>query len=126
MLALTGPLGAGKTVFVQGLAAGFGVEKKVTSPSYVLMREYEVGKWPMANSKWLKGKLYHVDFYRLDDAVEEVEALGLSEIWESGGDIVVIEWAEKAREKLPSKTRWIEFFYKSEGERRIVMKDFDL
>ena len=118
VLALTGPLGAGKTTFVQGLASGLGIKGRIISPTYVLMREYEVGKEQRA--KGLE-KLYHVDFYRLDRAEEEVEMLGLPEIWESSGNVVVIEWAEKVRSRLPKRTRWIRFGHEGEG-RRITLK----
>jgi len=117
VLALTGPLGAGKTVLVQGLAWGLGVRERVISPSYVLMREHEL----RVKGKSLK-RLYHVDFYRLEDASGEVATLGLPEIWSDGGNIVVIEWAEKGKDKLPERTKWIEFSGTGEGERRIKLE----
>ncbi len=117
VLALTGPLGAGKTTFVQGLAEGLGVKGRIVSPSYVLMREYLLN-----GEKGEKGaeKLYHVDFYRLERAESEVEGLGLPEIWGRKENVVVIEWAEKAKRRLPGAARWVEFSYDGEGEKRRV------
>lgn len=80
---LTGELGAGKTVFAKGIAAGAGVASpdRVSSPSFTLVNVYE-GRW----------KVFHIDLYRLDRAAE-IADLG----WEDmlGQGIVIVEWAEK-------------------------------
>lgn len=80
---LTGELGAGKTVFAKGLAAGAGVADpdRVSSPSFTLVNIYEG-----------RSKVFHIDLYRLDRAAE-IADLG----WEDmlGQGIVVVEWAEK-------------------------------
>ncbi|MBC7363162.1 MAG: tRNA (adenosine(37)-N6)-threonylcarbamoyltransferase complex ATPase subunit type 1 TsaE [Candidatus Aminicenantes bacterium] len=80
---LTGELGAGKTVFVRGLAAGLGVEDEssVCSPSFTLVNVYQ-GCLP----------LYHVDLYRLEDE-EEIADLGLEDYLGEG--VMAIEWSEK-------------------------------
>lgn len=94
VVALSGDLGAGKTVFTRGIAAGAGAWGYVASPTFTLIREYE-GQVP----------IYHVDLYRLDDA-SQLADLGLEEILDRAA-IVVIEWAEHAAEMLPSKHLWI-------------------
>jgi tRNA threonylcarbamoyladenosine biosynthesis protein TsaE len=80
---LSGELGAGKTVFAKGLAAGAGVvaTDRVSSPSFTLVNVYE-GRWPV----------FHIDLYRLE---REAEILDLG--WEDylGEGIVVVEWAER-------------------------------
>lgn len=77
---LMGELGAGKTAFVRGLAAGLGIDPgEVSSPTFTLIQEY-AGRMP----------LYHVDLYRV--TTEEAMDLGLEEL---GGGVVAIEWAEK-------------------------------
>jgi len=80
---LTGELGAGKTVFVKGLAAGLGMKdtRSVCSPSYTLMNIYQA-----------KYAIYHFDLYRLN-RMSEVRDLGLEDFLENG--VVVVEWAEK-------------------------------
>jgi tRNA threonylcarbamoyladenosine biosynthesis protein TsaE len=79
---LHGDLGAGKTVFVRGLASGLGADPDaVTSPTFVLIQQY---KGPVP--------LIHADLYRLDSAAA-VEDLGLDEL--GNGGVVAVEWAEK-------------------------------
>ncbi len=90
LVALTGELGAGKTVFTKGLARGLGVEdeREVTSPSFVLVNEYQ-GRVPV----------YHLDLYRLGEAAD-VEDLGWTD-FVGGPGVMVVEWAEKAGAILP-------------------------
>jgi tRNA threonylcarbamoyladenosine biosynthesis protein TsaE len=88
VVALSGDLGAGKTCFIQGLAAGLGVEGPVTSPTFIMIAEH-AGRLP----------LYHVDLYRTE-SLEEIRRLGLEEMLDGPG-ITAIEWAEKADLLLP-------------------------
>jgi tRNA threonylcarbamoyladenosine biosynthesis protein TsaE len=82
VVALVGPLGAGKTCFVQGLARGLGAAGYVRSPTFTLIHEHR-GPVP----------LYHVDLYRLVPA--ELDTLGLEEVLEGPG-VVAVEWADRA------------------------------
>lgn len=85
VLLLNGPLGAGKTVFVKGLASALGVEPdEVSSPSFTLVNPY-VGKFP----------LYHLDLYRLDEGAAAANAVDLEELLTNERAIIVIEWAER-------------------------------
>ncbi len=97
VLALVGDLGAGKTQFVKGLAAGLGHIEEVTSPTFTLIHEYIGGRLP----------LYHFDLYRLESA-NEVLQIGLDD-YLSPNAIVAVEWADKFRSLFPPDTRWIEF-----------------
>ena len=107
VLALSGDLGAGKTHFVKGLAAGLGTAASVTSPTFTLLHEYPGGRLP----------LYHFDFYRLDDA-DEALGIGLDEYLDGDG-VCVIEWAEKFPALLPPHTRWLRFTHREDGARVI-------
>lgn len=88
IISLSGDLGAGKTVFVQGLAAGLGVQDRVTSPSFSLIHEYR-GQFPIV----------HMDVYRLD-SLQEVLDLGFEELLDPTS-ILVIEWGEAVAPLLP-------------------------
>lgn len=97
VLALAGDLGAGKTQWVKGLAAGLGSDAVVTSPTFTLIHEYGGGRVP----------LYHVDCYRLEQAAELV-GIGLDDYLDGDG-VLVIEWADKFPELMPATTRWVRF-----------------
>lgn len=91
-LALVGPLGAGKTLFVKGLAEGLGLDPgSVTSPTFVIAHEYE----PAAAGV----RLIHVDLYRLETR-DELEAVGFGD-WLAPGNLVAIEWSDRFPEALP-------------------------
>lgn len=89
VLALEGPLGAGKTCLAQGLGMGLGVCSQVVSPSFQILAVYEEGRLP----------LFHADLYRLGDASELTE-LGLEDALSAGG-VMAIEWASRFGEVLP-------------------------
>ncbi|MFN7971933.1 MAG: tRNA (adenosine(37)-N6)-threonylcarbamoyltransferase complex ATPase subunit type 1 TsaE [Acidobacteriota bacterium] len=80
---LVGPLGAGKTTLVKGVARAHAVKDDVTSPTFTLIHTYQGAR----------GALHHVDLYRIDDP-SELEETGLYEIWLSG-DPVLCEWGDK-------------------------------
>jgi tRNA threonylcarbamoyladenosine biosynthesis protein TsaE len=108
-IALFGELGAGKTVFVKGLARGLGIKEVVNSPTFVLMHSYS-GKM----------KLHHIDLYRIKKGEE---FLPFQEILMDDG-ITAIEWAERAQNFLPKKRFEIEFKIISENEREIIINDY--
>jgi len=91
VVACIGPLGAGKTCFLQGLARGLGVMTGVTSPTFVLVNQYR-GRLPV----------YHVDAYRTGSLTELVD-LGLEEMLHGEG-VTVVEWADKLLPLLPPRT----------------------
>ena len=107
VIGLDGDLGAGKTVFVKGLARGLGIAANIKSPTFNLVRSYE-GRLP----------LFHFDIYRIDDTAELFE-IGFSEYFEKGG-AVVVEWAEKAEELMPDDAFWISIRSTGDDTRRIV------
>ena len=112
ILALSGDLGGGKTTFVQGLAKGLEIKEQITSPSFVLIKEYSV------NSKQLTvNNLIHIDLYRLKK-VDEVFAKEIQEYFVPE-NIVVIEWAEKIKDILPANTKWFKFDFIDENIREI-------
>jgi tRNA threonylcarbamoyladenosine biosynthesis protein TsaE len=109
VIGLYGELGSGKTTFIQGLANGLGIKKRISSPTFVIIRDY-----PVPNSGF---NFYHVDLYRL--AEKETEGLGLEEILADHNNIVAIEWAEKAKKILPAQRIDILFKYINETTREV-------
>ena len=118
VLCLYGELGSGKTTFVQGLAEGLGIKKRVLSPTFVLMRSYEFRPDGLTKKPVGSIQFYHIDLYRIDNA-EETEMLGLQEILDNPQDIVAIEWAERIKNILPLKRVDIYFEHVDENTRRI-------
>ena len=96
VVCLRGELGAGKTTFVSGMGQFLGI-KKIVSPTFILIRKHLIKK----TTAHLKYKiLWHVDLYRLE-TIKEVLDLGLTDLWQSKTNLVVIEWPEKITHLLP-------------------------
>lgn len=99
ILTLSGELGAGKTTFVQGLSQALGIKRRIISPTFMIVRSYEVPE----NDKQVE-RFYHIDLYRTTEPAD-LESVGLSEILQDKHAIVAIEWPERLGKLLP-KTRW--------------------
>ena len=95
VICLEGDLGSGKTVLVQGMAAGWGSLDRVTSPTFVIVNLYR---------RLDGGKFHHLDAYRLYDA-KEAEELDLETNIDSGP--LVVEWADRISAALPSDHLWV-------------------
>jgi len=113
IIALTGPLGAGKTHFVKGLALGLDIKEIITSPTFVLHNQYSGTLHSQAIT------LNHLDLYRLK-SLEEVLAIGMEEQL-NGDSVTVIEWPELIREILPPETIWVQLSIVGETQREIVI-----
>lgn len=114
VIALSGELGAGKTTFVQGFANGLGIKEKIISPTFILIRQHKIPD--------SKNMLYHVDLYRLEN-LDNLKHLGLEECWADPKNIVLIEWAQKAKELLPKNTVWIKFENTYGNKRKISISN---
>ena len=113
-IGLIGPLGAGKTHLVKGMAAGNargdrGAPGPVTSPTFTLLHEY-AGRL----------RLYHADLYRLTDPGELI-ALGYDE-WCTGDSVVIIEWADRFRSTLGDDVLWVELRPTGEARRSVIFE----
>jgi tRNA threonylcarbamoyladenosine biosynthesis protein TsaE len=112
IICLEGELGTGKTHLAQGIGHGMGIVGPITSPTFTLIAEYRPPK-PAPT-------LYHIDMYRLGDAVDEALALGLDDYL--GGDgVCVIEWADRVVPALPPERLWISLSHLDLSKRSIVM-----
>ena len=106
VLCLIGDLGAGKTAFARGVAAGWRSTTAVTSPTFVLIHEHERAEDTL--------RLHHIDAYRLA-RLEDAAMLGLDDIF-AGNSAVIIEWADRIAPLLPSDHLWIEFAFAQDDE----------
>jgi len=107
IICLVGDLGAGKTVFVKGLAKGLAIKpEKVTSPTFVLMNLYE-GRLP----------LYHFDLYRIEGN-QAMALIGYEEFLYGDG-VAVVEWADRLGTLKPEECLWIELIHKKPEGRTI-------
>ncbi|MDP2708794.1 MAG: tRNA (adenosine(37)-N6)-threonylcarbamoyltransferase complex ATPase subunit type 1 TsaE [bacterium] len=100
VIGLIGNLGAGKTVFSQGLAAGLGIKKHLTSPTFVLMKVYPVKKHSRIK------QLVHIDAYRLKSA-HGLAAIGADEYFGRPDTVVLVEWADRIKKILPKEVRFV-------------------
>ena len=99
-ICLYGNLGAGKTVFSKGFAQGLGIPpRKIKSPTYTLIRKYEVG---LGTAPSTKTTLYHCDFYRINEP-DDLISSDLEEIFQQKNAIILIEWPERIQNLLPKK-----------------------
>lgn len=111
VIGLSGDLGAGKTSFTQGVAKALGVKDTVTSPTFIIEKNYELN-----NSKFRN--LIHIDAYRLDEE-RELEVLGFKELLEHPENLIFVEWPERVQEIIPEYAKTIDFKFIDENKREI-------
>ena len=116
VVALSGDLGAGKTTFVQALGKELGITETMQSPTYVLMKKYQI-----ANNNYQT--LVHIDAYRLNNA-EEFAALKPEQFLQDLKALVVVEWPERVGNALPKADLTLNFSSENaaEGERFVEMQ----
>ncbi len=117
VILLNGDLGAGKTNLSKGICKGLGVETIITSPTFTIVNDYEIENENLVGLS----RVVHFDFYRIESP-EEFYNLGIEEYFDESS-ISLIEWHEKAKDFLPSKTKTISIKILSENEREIIFED---
>jgi tRNA threonylcarbamoyladenosine biosynthesis protein TsaE len=113
-LAFYGNLGSGKTTFIQGLAKGLGVKKRIISPTFIIRRHYKLAKI----------NFYHIDLYRTEGR-RGLLGLGIDEIIGDKNNIVALEWAEKMGDMLPKRRIDVHLEYLEDSKRRITIKRYE-
>ncbi|HEY9481059.1 MAG TPA: tRNA (adenosine(37)-N6)-threonylcarbamoyltransferase complex ATPase subunit type 1 TsaE [Candidatus Paceibacterota bacterium] len=112
VLALSGDLGSGKTTFTKAFAAAYGVpEDDITSPTFVIMKGYDVDKNGFK-------KLIHIDAYRLEKP-EEAEQIGWKALIADPNNLILVEWPEKLGDFLPKAAKNISFRFVDDVTRRV-------
>jgi tRNA threonylcarbamoyladenosine biosynthesis protein TsaE len=113
VLALEGDLGGGKTTFLKGFARGLKIKEKILSPTFILMRRFEIKNRKIKN-------FYHFDCYRIENE-KEILNLGFKKIISLPKNLVAVEWAEKIRKILPKNVFLIKFKILGEKKREISL-----
>ena len=127
IICLFGDLGSGKTTFAQGFLKGMGVRGPHTSPTFLVIKNYQKEipnpKSQIPNksklSKIKTQNIYHIDAYRVK--VKDILNLGWKEII-SGDNIVLVEWADRIKKIIPRKVLWIKFEWVDRNKRKITFK----
>ena len=124
ILCLYGNLGSGKTTFVQGLAKGLGIKRRIISPTFIIVRSYKIKTPHFAKAS--RGKqnsnfVYHIDLYRIQTK-QDLLGVGIDEILKDEKNIVSTEWAEKLFDLLPKKRIDLKFKYIDQNERLIEVE----
>lgn len=109
VICLSGNLGSGKTTFVQGIGEGLGVKEKITSPTFVIIKQYLTIK---------KFNLIHLDLYRISD-FSEAKTAGIEDYLSKPDNVCLIEWGERIKDYLPTNTKYINFKFINENTREI-------
>jgi tRNA threonylcarbamoyladenosine biosynthesis protein TsaE len=116
---LRGDLGGGKTTFLQGFAKGLGIKQKILSPTFLIMKRYQLNNWAIGQL----GNFYHFDCYRIKKS-KEILDLGFKKIISDSKNIIAIEWADRIQKIMPKNTIWIKFEFIDENKREIRIAKF--
>lgn len=116
LLCLQGDLGAGKTTLVQGLLEGLGAPRPYVSPTFVIMKQYDLSV-PTAGIK----RIYHADAYRVEE--KDFREIGFAEWCADDEGLVILEWPERIPGILPEKRIIVTLRSLSESEREISVKE---
>lgn len=127
IITLEGNLGSGKTIFTKGISKGLKIRKKITSPTFIIIKKYKISSQKIKNKSFasnllsLTSYLYHIDCYRIQGP-KEILDLGFKEIISRPGNIVIIEWAEKIKKVLPKEKVTVKFKFVDEDTRKIIIE----
>lgn len=121
VIALQGELGGGKTTFLQGFAKGLGTKEKILSPTFVILKKFQIPK--QKKQQVIFNLFYHLDCYRIQKS-KEVLDLNFREIAGDKRNIIAIEWPEKIKNLIPENGVWVRFRFKNKEKRNIEISNF--
>jgi tRNA threonylcarbamoyladenosine biosynthesis protein TsaE len=116
VIALHGPLGAGKTSFARGVGAGWGADQLLRSPTFTLVQQH--------HREGDDAALYHIDLYRAESE-GDVASLGLEEILDDEDAVAIIEWPERALDLIPPSAIQVKFAQVSDTKRQLMISTQD-
>jgi tRNA threonylcarbamoyladenosine biosynthesis protein TsaE len=114
IVGLRGELGGGKTTFIQGFISALGVKEKILSPTFVIMKNFEL------KNKCFR-KVYHFDVYRINNE-KEMDSLGFKDIVKDRFNLVLIEWSNLIEKIMPKDSILINFEFGDENTRIITIR----
>lgn len=112
-IGLIGNLGSGKTTFIQGFIKAAGIKKRITSPTFLIIKNYRLKRTKKYQS------IYHIDAYRIKK-INELRSLNFSEIINNPKNIILIEWADKIKKIMPANSLWLKFKHVKQEKERII------
>ena len=115
VVGFTGELGAGKTTFIKSFTRSMGVRRKITSPTFLILRRFKI------NNKFFSN-IFHIDAYRIKKE-SELSMVGIEKILENPSNIVLVEWADRIKKVLPKTTIWVKFKYGKKRDERTITID---
>lgn len=128
IICLSGDLGAGKTTFTQGLLKGLGIKGPYTSPTFAIIKHYQLTTNNSQQKKSFTGpssvvssklSVYHIDAYRINS--KDLIELGFKDFAGKPNTITIIEWPEKVKSLIPTEAVWIDFEWQNDKERKIAL-----
>ncbi len=119
IICLSGDLGAGKTTFTQGLLEELGAEGPYTSPTFTIMKEYNLSN--QANQLVKLKAVYHIDAYRVNE--KDLLELAWQDFAGKKDCVTIVEWAERVKNLIPTEALWINFEWLTENEREITISN---
>jgi tRNA threonylcarbamoyladenosine biosynthesis protein TsaE len=123
IVGLYGDLGSGKTAFTQGVAESLGITDRVTSPTFVIEKIYEIQKLSSASTQAYPQAfkhLIHIDAYRIEHS-DELVHLGWNDIVKDAGNLILVEWPERIADIMPPEHTRLKFTFIDETTREIEM-----
>lgn len=120
VIALEGELGSGKTTFTQGFLKGLKAEGPYTSPTFIVMKHYNITCNIKHETKFKIQNAYHIDAYRVK--AKDTLSLGWDEIVADKNNVIIVEWADRIRKIIPAQAIWIKFKWVEEKKRKIIFR----
>ena len=118
VLGLVGDLGGGKTTFLQGFAKGLGIKERILSPTFIIMKKFEIPARRNGKKDSKSKVFYHFDCYRVGGP-SEISDLDFKNIIKNPLNIVAVEWADIVKKIMPENALWAKFIFVDIKRRKI-------